>query len=238
MARIRVAPPRMRPLAPIWKGPCVDPLRLGIALSPLAAYVLLLGLVNLSSRPLLTSGGRDLAALALGISGLVVIGPMELFFPELAVERLGGYVWLLLLACYALLGVLLMLVARPRLVIYNMTVEQLRPTLANVVSDLDPDARWAGECLVLPRLGVQLHVEPFLAMRNVQLVSSGPHQSFAGWRRLERTLVKALKGTSSPPNPYGFSLVFFGLLMVALVTYSVVSDTEAVAQALGEMLRQ
>ena len=228
----------MRPLAPIWKGPCVDPLRLGIALSPLAAYVLLLGLVNLSSRPLLTSGGRDLAALALGISGLVVIGPMELFFPELAVERFGGYVWLLLLGFYALLVVLLMLVVRPRLVIYNMTVEQLRPTLANVVSDLDPDARWAGECLVLPRLGVQLHVEPFLAMRNVQLVSSGPHQSFAGWRRLERGLVKGLKGISSSPNPYGFSLVFFGLLMVALITFSVVSDAGAVAQTLREMLRQ
>lgn len=216
----------------------MDPLRLGIALSPLAAYVLLLGLVNLSSRPLLTSGGRDLAALALGISGLVVIGPMELFFPELAVERLGGYVWLLLAACYALLVVLLMLVARPRLVIYNMTVEQLRPTLANVVSDLDPDARWAGECLVLPRLGVQLHVEPFLAMRNVQLASSGPHQSFAGWRRLEQGLVQRLKGISSSPNPYGFSLVFFGLLMVALITYSVVSDAGSVPQTLREMLRQ
>jgi hypothetical protein len=237
-AKIRLNPPVVRGLRPIWEGACVDPLRLSIALSPLAAYVLLLGLINLSSRPLVTSGGRDLAALGLGISGLVVVGPLELFFPELAVEHLGGYVWLLLLGLYALLIVLLMLTLRPRLVLYNMTVEQLRPTLANVVTELDADARWAGECLVLPRLGVQLYVEPFQAMRNVQLVSSGPHQSFAGWRRLERTLVKALKGTSSPPNPYGFSLVFFGLLMVALITYSVVSDTEAVAQALGEMLRQ
>jgi len=216
----------------------VDPLRLCIALSPLAAYVLLLGLINLSSRSLVTSGGRDLAALALGISGLVIVGPMELFFPEVAVERFGGYVWLLLLGMYALLVVLLMLILRPRLVLYNMTVEQLRPTLASVVSELDADARWAGECLVLPRLGVQLYVEPFLAMRNVQMVSSGPHQNFAGWRRLERTLVKTLKGASCPPNPYGFSLVFFGLLMVALITFSVVSDTEAVAQALEEMLRQ
>jgi len=216
----------------------VDPLRLGIALSPLAAYLLLLGLVNLSSRPLLTSGGRDLAALALGISGLVAVGPMELFFPELAVERFGGYVWLLLLGFYALLVVLLTLIPKPRLVIYNMTVEQLRPTLANVVADLDPDARWAGECLALPRLGVQLHIESFLAMRNVQLISSGTHQSFAGWRRLERELVKGLKGVSSPPNPYGFSLVFFGLLMVALITFSIVSDAGAVAQTLREMLRQ
>lgn len=222
----------------LWKDTLVDPLRLGIALTPLAAYVLLLGLVNLASRPLFTTGGRDLAALAMGISGLVVVGPLELFFPEAAVERLGGFVWLMLIGLYALLVVLLTLVRRPRLVLYNMTVDQLRPMLANVVSDLDPDARWAGECLVLPRLGVQLFIEPFLAMRNVQLVSSGPHQSFAGWRRLERGLVKGLQGVSCSPNPYGFSLVFFGLLMVALVTFAIVSDPAVVEQSLREMLRR
>lgn len=216
----------------------MDPLRLCIALSPLAAYVLLLGLVNLSSRSLVTSGGRDLAALALGISGLVIVGPMELFFPELATELFGPYVWLLLLGMYALVVALLTLVLRPRVVIYNMTVEQLRPSLANVVQELDPDARWAGECLVLPRLGVQLHVEPFPAMRNVQLVSSGPHQSLAGWRRLERALVQTLRGTPSQPNPYGFSLVFFGLLMVALITSAIIGDTPAVDQAFREMLRK
>ena len=216
----------------------MDPLRLCIALSPLAAYVMLLGLINLSSRPLVTSGGRDLAALALGISGLVLVGPMELFFPEVAAERFGGYIWLLLLGMYALVVLLLTLVLRPRLVLYNMTAEQLRPTLANVVPELDPDARWAGECLVCPRLGVQLHIEPFPAMRNVQLVSSGPHQSHAGWRRLELSLVRALKGRSCSPNPYGFSLLFFGLLMVALVTFSVITNSDAVEQALTEMLRR
>jgi len=216
----------------------VDPLRLGIALSPLAAYLLLLGLVNLSPRPLLTNGGRDLAAMALGISGLVIVGPIELFFPEFAAERLGSYAWLLMLGLYVLLVVLLVLVSRPRLVIYNMTLDQLRPTLASVVPDLDPDARWAGECLVLPRLGVQLHVEPFLALRNVQFVSAGPHQSLAGWRRLERGLLIALRGLSCSPNPYGFSLVLFGLLMVALVTFSVVSDPAVVEQTWRELLRQ
>lgn len=216
----------------------MDPLRLCIALSPLAAYVFLLGLVNLSSRSLVTSGGRDLAALALGLSGLMVVGPLELFFPESASEFLGPYVWLLLLAMYALVVVFLMLILRPRLVIYNMTVDRLRPALASAVQELDADARWAGECLVLPRLGVQLYVEPFLALRNVQLVSSGPHQSYAGWRRLERTLVQTLRGAACTPNPYGFSLVFFGLLMVALITFAVVTDTQAVDQAFWEMLRK
>ena len=41
----------------------IDPLRLAIACIPLAAYALVIGLVNLRRRPLLVSGGADLTAL-------------------------------------------------------------------------------------------------------------------------------------------------------------------------------
>lgn len=215
----------------------VDPLHLSIALGPLAVYLLLLGLLNLSTRPFLTTGARDAAALGLAVSGFVVAGPMELFLPEAAAVRFGGYVWLLLLAFYGLCLMLLVLVLRPRLVIYNVTVDQLRPILADVVSGLDPDARWAGDSLTLPRWHVQLHVEPFVAMRNVQLVSTGPRQSYSGWRRLENALAQALRETRGQANPYAFSLILFGLIMVGLVTYGVVGDTQTVEHALREMLR-
>ena len=215
----------------------VDPLHLTIALGPLAVYLLLLGMLNLSRRPFLTTGARDTAALGLAISGFAVIGPMELFLPEAAAVLLGGYVWALLLGFYLLCLTLVVLLMRPRIIIYNVTVEQLRPTLAGVVVELDPDARWAGEALLLPRLSVQLHVEPFVAMRNVQLISSGPRQSCAGWRRLEIALAARLREKKCPLNPYGFSLLFFGLLMVGLIALCVVNDSDAVAQALREMLR-
>lgn len=220
----------------------VDPLHLSIALGPLAVYLLLLGLLNLSARPFLTTGARDTAALGLAISGFVVAGPMELFFPEsfaasLAELGLSGFVWLVLLVFYGLCLLLLMLTLRPRLVIYNVTVDQLRPILADVVAELDLDARWAGDSLTLPRWHVQLHIEPFVAMRNVQLVSAGPRQSYGGWRRLENALAQALRETKGQPNPYGLSLILFGLIMVGLVTYGVVSDTRMVEHALREMLR-
>jgi hypothetical protein len=215
----------------------VDPLHFTIALGPLAVYLLLLGTLNLSRRPFLTTGPRDISALGLAISGFVVAGPMELFLPEKAAVHFGGFIWVLLLGFYVLCLTLLVLLLRPRIIIYNVTADQLRPILADVVSELDPDARWAGESLILPRLSVQLHVEPFVAMRNVQLVSSGPRQSYVGWRRLENALAQALRETKSTPSPYGFSLIFFGLLMVGLITYCVVNDSQAVAQALREMLR-
>ena len=109
-----------------------DPLHVCIALGPLAVYLFLLGLINLSRRPFLTTGARDAAALGVGISGFVVVGPMELFLPGAAANRFGGYVWLLLLAFYALCLTLWVLLLRPRLVIYNATAEQLRPVLAGV----------------------------------------------------------------------------------------------------------
>lgn len=215
----------------------MDPLHLCIALGPLAAYLLLLGVLNLSRRPFVTTGARDAAALGLAVMGFVLAGPMELFLPEAAANRFGGLVWVLLIAFYALCLTLLVLLMRPRLVIYNISMDQLRPIMANVVARLDDTARWAGESLVLPRLGVQLHIESFAAMRNIQLVSAGPKQSYNGWRQLEVALVPAIRESRSERNRYGFSLVFFSMVLLALITIGVINDPQAVYQTWHEMLR-
>ncbi len=216
----------------------LDPLRLAIALGPLAVYLLVLGVVNLSSRPLVTTGARDTATLGIAVGGLAIVGPMELFFPENAAVHLGGWVWVVLLAFYALCVTLLILLMRPRLVIYNVTCDQLRPILAEVVTDLDRQARWVGDSLILPGLQVQLYLEPFGAMKTIQLVSAGPRQSHGGWRRLERALAPALQQLRGTPNPYGLSLILFGLAMMVLVAVAVLDNPQAVALQWQEMLRR
>ena len=218
--------------------PLMDSLRVAIALGPLATYLLVLGVVNLSSRPLLTTGGRDAAALAIAIAGLVLAGPMELFLVEEAAVLYGAWVWAIMLAAYALLVALVILLLRPRLVVYNITLEQLRPLLADVVARLDATSRWAGESLVMPQLGVQLHVEVAPLLKNVQLVSSGPQQSLFGWRQLETELSTALRRTRTTPNPLGVSLLSFGVMMAAAITYVLARDPGGVMQALNEMLRR
>ena len=166
----------------------MEPFHQCLALGPVAIYLMLLGVINLARRPLVVSGGRDAAALGLAVSGLVFVGPMALLFPESVAAHFGPagtkYLWLMFVGLLAICLIMVLLTLRPRLMIYNISVDQLRPILAEVVERMDAEARWAGDCLFLPGLGVQLHLESFGWMRNVSLVSSGPKQDYQGWSRL------------------------------------------------------
>ena len=104
----------------------MDPLHTIIAIGPLGIYLLVIGMLQLSRRPFVTSGGRDQAALAVGISGLVVAGPFELFMPDAPARQFGGFIWILLLALYGLGCTLAILLSRPRIVVYNVRGDDLR----------------------------------------------------------------------------------------------------------------
>lgn len=215
----------------------MDSFRLCLALGPLSVYLLLLGVINLSRRPLLVTGGRDLAALGVGVSGLILIGPVELLLPEDAINAYQKYVWLLLIAMYALCVSLAALIARPRLTIYNTSVEQLRPMLAAAIGGLDGDARWAGSSLVLPGLHVELHLEPSPLMHNVSLVASGEEQSYAGWRQLEMAIAERLRPAGSPANPWGAALAGIAVLMFGVMAWQMVEHPQAIAESFRDMLR-
>lgn len=216
----------------------MDPLHLCIALGPVAIYFLLLGSINLSRRPFVTSGTRDAAALGIAIGGFVVAGPMELFLPESAAVRMGFWVWPTCIAFYILCLSLAVLLMRPRIVIYNVTFEQLRPSLADIVLRLDSESRWAGDSLVMPNLGVQLTVESQGMMKNVQLTAAGIEQSFQGWRLLEAELSTVLRSAKGTRNPYSMLFVVVGIFLATATIFYLSSDPQGVAQSLNDMLRK
>src|SRR5206468_7634930 len=129
-------------------------------------------------RPFLTTGARDLFALGVALTGFLIVGPMDLFMPRRAAAYFGPYIWLLLVACYLLGLSLFAMLVRPRLVIYNLTPDQLRPLLAQMIQRLGLEHQWAGESLALPGLGVQLYLDRFPVMRHVSLVANGAQQSY------------------------------------------------------------
>ncbi|MEN1678319.1 MAG: hypothetical protein AAGJ46_01915 [Planctomycetota bacterium] len=213
----------------------MDPLRCAIACVPLAAYLLLLGVVNLRRRPLITSGSADLAALGVALTGFVFVGPIELFRPQDLTGELGNGVWLFWVVFYWTSVALAVLVIRPRLVVYNASLEQLRPVVAEAAGQVDPDARWAGDSLVLPRLGVQAHLESFGLMRNTSLVATGSVQDLDGWRKLRRVLQRTADGLTVAPNPRSVSFLLVGSAMMAFSVGYLVSDPVDVAKAVTEV---
>ena len=216
----------------------MDPLHFCIAIVPLAAYLMLIGGINLSPRPFVTTGGRDLAALAVAVSGFMIVGPMELFLPETIASLVGVWVWVPMLLLYLIFVVLAIMLMRPRLIIYNMTAEQLRPTLEKTIAEVDPSAEWVGDCVVSPRLGVQLAIERNSGVRNVMLTAVGSEQDLEGWYRIYMQLKTALSGNRQPPNLQGVSFLFLACVMVGAVLFSLFTGRQEIAQAFQEMLRQ
>src|SRR5262249_40417150 len=137
---------------------------------------------------------------------------------------------------YSLGLALVILVSRPRLVVYNISVEELRPLLAATIEVLDPQHRWAGTCLSLPNLSVQLHLESNALMRNVSLVANGDQQRPAGWRQLEMQLAQQLALARVRPNVWGPGLSLAALSIVAVIAWVAPLDRHLDIAALREML--
>ncbi len=219
----------------------MDPFRVCLALGPVAIYLVVLGLLNLSRRPLLVSGGRDVAALGLAASGLVFVGPVELLFPDGLVPRVGAWSGLIFLglyvAAYGLTLAMIVLMLRPRLIVYNISLDQLRPILAETVEQIDPGVRWAGDCLTLPAAGVHLYIDNHPAMRNVALVSAGSRQDHAGWRRLDAAMKSAIGRVESARNPRGMSLLTMGLFILGVLVVNIVRDPQTIARSLFDLLQ-
>lgn len=215
----------------------MDPLHLCIALGPLAIYLLIVGTWNLRRHPVVVSGLQDSLLLGLGIGGMILVGPCELFLPETTAFRFGGWAWLMLLVLYLLVLLLIVLSQRPRVVIYNASLEQVRPILARIAQELDPEVRWAGDALALPSMGIRLHLERFPGFRNVQLQSTDNHQSLEGWRRLELELRSEIRTVQAGGNPYAPMLIGAAVFLLVLVGWAG-KDFETLARNLNELLRK
>lgn len=211
---------------------------LTIAVAPLAVYLLALAAMNLGRRPRVLSGSEDAALLSAALLGLVIVGPMNLFLPEAAAARFGPFVWWMMIAFYGLCVLLYLLVARPRLVVFNAPLEPVRSTLVAIATKLDSSATLTGDVLSLPGLGIQLHVDSTTPMRTMTLAAIGDRQSHAGWARLKRELQRSLKSVEVSPNPRGFSLLAAGLVMLVWPIFQLVQmPRNLIAQQLVDMLR-
>ncbi|MGE0608392.1 MAG: hypothetical protein AB7O62_14950 [Pirellulales bacterium] len=220
----------------LLSGGLMDPFRACLALGPLGVYLLAIGLVNLARRPWLTTGFRDHLALGLGLSGLMVVGPLELLMPDRLIIQ-GWPAWLIWTGLYGLVLLLILAVQPPRLVIYNISAAELQPVLAELIEESDPDAHWIGNVLHMPRLGVQLQIDCQPFMRNAVVAAVGSRQSLRGWRELESRLSAALSRVEVAFHAGGLALSLLGAAVLLVISIQWFRDPQAVARGFWEMLR-
>jgi hypothetical protein len=215
----------------------LDAIHLAVALVPLSAYLLRQGWVNLRRRPVVSSGFRDATFLALGVSGCVIAGPLELFYPETASYRFGPWTWLLLIGMYVLVVTLIVLLMRPRVVIYNVDRSMVLPVLHQVTQQMDPQSIWAGDGADCPRMGVQFHMEDHVWLRNVQLIANGPSQNFDGWKALESVLRRELRSVAVRPSSAGVGLTAIAFALLVSVGAAFTAHQGTLMASLRQMLR-
>jgi hypothetical protein len=210
----------------------VNALQIAIAAVPLAVYFLLMGSLRLRNRPLVTSGWRDMLTLGIACSGLVAVGPMQLFFPTHAASIWPGWVWVPMFGLYILGVLVLTMWSRPRLIAYGMSKQQFQQLLLNAAQSIDPNASWFGEVLSLPNCGLQLSAESTLGHHVNSVGIVGTLQNLPDWIKLEQQFVRMGSQSQCASTRSGWLLVIAGIVLLILTLSPVVQDP---AMALAEL---
>lgn len=193
----------------------LEPFAATIALAPLIGYLLGLSIIRIGGFVWVTTGARDTAVVLIAISGLIVIGPMELFFPNATAALLGGWVWIPLLLLYFLLACLAIINYRPKLIVYGRTLEEVYPAMVRAAQAMDGGVIENEEQLQVHLPALAAHLRLDLARGNdcSSVVSFEPTLPLAFWRQFAQHLRTELRSTSPPYPRRGWTM-----LLVAVTT--------------------
>lgn len=167
----------------------IDYARLSIGLLPLGLAFLVLAFLHMRGKPTVVTSGQEVLFLGFAVSGFAMIGPMELFFPTASYAALGEWVWLLLVALYFFLVLLVSMLSRSALTVVGLGPDRLQKDLdAAFVAD-GIVCHWLGSQLEVPELGIRAIVESSYGFRETSHISPcGDKQDAMGWYQLEKLL--------------------------------------------------
>lgn len=202
-----------------------DPFATLVALLPLATYLLLLGAIRLFGRPLVTTGTRDGAAVALAISGLVVVGPVQLFVPTAAALALGWWAWMLMALLYFFCVTLLLLTFPQRIVIYGARPADILPPLEAAARTVDPATSSDAERLqvTLEERRVRLRIEPLGRTDAVAIEAFEKHLHPQFWNHLVRELRERTAAMRRPPSPGAVGMFAAGVALMGIAVYQIIA---------------
>lgn len=211
-----------------------------LAFLPLSAYLLGLGWVRWTGRPLVTTGARDLVALSLGVSGLIAVGPGELFFPSAAGASYGAAVWPMLAFLYYLLVSLVVMNSRPRLVVYGFNEQAISPLLFTACSRLDPAVRadMAAGTISLPSHQVHLRIVAHRGGHSCDIEAFETNVTPAFWRALLQATRSSVATQTASGRGLGLLLMAVGVAMLSAIGWQLISQPEQLATGLSDWLHR
>lgn len=207
-----------------------------VILLPLGCYFLVIGIMNSRRSPWIVSGTRDFFALALGCTGLFLLGPFSLFFPQSAFNLMGGWVWLALFILYLLIVTLIALALRPRLLVYSVDSSSFVQRFHQLLIQLDPNTQWAGTSFHCPQLSVEGYVESRSTESVAQIIGSNRDQDLLNWMRLQRLLQQEMRQWTNTRKQFS-SWIVVGLILVFFAVSPVIMQPQETLATMKEVLR-
>ena len=209
---------------------------IGIPMFPLAVYCLFLAFLNGRRRPAVFSGTADLMFLAVGLSGLFLVGPGRLLLPLNVLTYWGAGAWLLWTAFYLSVVLIIVRKLRWRIVVYNFCDVDPIPRLWTIIQELDTSAARLGNCMALPERGVQFSIEAAPRSRNVVLVATESAQSVDAWRRLEAELDREVQTISVARGPIAWLFLFLAVVLFGVSCWSLSTELPTALEMIREFL--
>ncbi len=186
-----------------------------MALFPLSAYLFTIGGLHGRWRPTVVSGARDFLGLAVGLSGVIVFGPIGGFILNLLFPRPSIPAWLALASGYGLVVMLGLPWSRKRLLVYGTDRSTLEPALERALSQLVGSvARTVrGFDAATQRVGVNIDDHEWGRMIVLDVHGVGAD---ALADRLRPVLARELDDIRTPPRRIATLFMFLGAVAVAV----------------------
>jgi hypothetical protein len=216
----------------------IEPFTILLALLPLIGYLAVFAAIRLSGRAMVTTGGRDIATLALAISGMLAVGPGELFFPAAAATIFGPVVWFAIAAFYGLTVSLIALSTAPKLVVYGRTPEELFDPLLASAKQIDSSATGDANSLqvTLPAIGVHLRVDGQRSIDHAQVIAFEQNVSLRFWNQLLASLRREVEQQAAPMPRRGFGMLLAAALISSILLWQSFGNRELVVQGFRDWL--
>jgi hypothetical protein len=212
------------------------PIQVALTVGPLACYFYIVGVWQSGRRPRVIPGAVDFAVLALGVSGLMTVGPVGQVLMGLIFGPTPGYLawglWLLFLSLWV--GVFAFSAAR-RLVVYNLEPDQLVEAVGFAIEAM-PGAKFTQTLGGFEATGERraLHVEGSKLLR-VGTVDARGREPEALIRTLQPLLRDRLRGVASGPTRVTWGL-FLASWLTMLLPLAIFLATEPKAIAVVRAL--